>query len=751
MGLEGFIQSGYANARLYEQMYAKYLEDPASVDPSWRVTFENLDKEPEAPTLPSPTPIPQIIGEKEPVRRQAASEAMPELRVYNLIQAYRAHGHLMAKISPIQAKEREEPNELKLSYLGFLESELPEKFPTLGLTKEVFLPLRDIISILKEIYCSDIGIEYMDSPSAELKDWLQRQIEPTRCRVQLSIDQKQMILQHLNKSGLFEWFLQTKYVGQKRFSLEGGETLIPIFAAIIEKGSHLGMREFALGMAHRGRLNVLCNILDKSYSDIFSEFEDFYLPEGMEGSGDVKYHKGFFSEILSASGQRVSITLAPNPSHLESVCPVVEGQVRAWQVKHGDDRLQEKYVPILVHGDAALSGQGVVYETLQMSKLRGYETGGTIHIVINNQIGFTTIPSDGRSTHYCTDIAKTFGCPVFHVNAENPEACIFATNLAVELKQKFHCDVFIDLNCYRKYGHNEGDEPAFTQPLEYALIRNKKSIREIYRDQLFQEGVLEKYMAEELEEEFKRGLKQALKKVKDIEPSAHPLQKKDKKGEDLFVKATTGVSRKTLELCAKAISKIPENFNLHKKLKQLLANRFAMIAENKPIDWGMAELMAYGTLLEEGHHVRISGQDSCRGTFSHRHAVWMDQKEEREYFPLQHISDKQGRFDIYNSPLSEFGVMGFEYGYSVGYRNALVIWEAQFGDFSNGAQTIIDQYLAPGEQKWGQQSNLVLYLPHGYEGQGPEHSSARMERYLTLCGEENMILVSPRRPLRCFT
>jgi 2-oxoglutarate dehydrogenase E1 component len=748
MGLEGFIQSGFANPELYEQMYAKYLEDPGSVHSSWRFVFENFEKEPEAPMLPSPVPIPQKVPEQPLPRPQA--DAMPDIRIYNLIHAYRVHGHLLAKINPIQAKEHPEPDELKLANLGFYESELSMEFPTCGITNEEFLPLRDIITILREIYCSNIGIEYKDRHSPELEHWLQSRIEPSRCQIELSINEKQMILQHLNKSGLFEWFLQTKYVGQKRFSLEGGETLIPIFASIIEKGSQLGMNEFVVGMAHRGRLNVLCNILNKSYENIFSEFEDYYIPEALEGSGDVKYHKGFSSEITSASGEKIKIFLCPNPSHLESVCPVVEGKVRARQTKYNDAELREKYVPILVHGDAALTGQGVVYETMQMSQLRGYETGGTIHIVINNQIGFTTIPEDARSTHYCTDIAKTFGAPVFHVNAENPEACIYATNLAIELRQKFHCDVFIDLNCYRKYGHNEGDEPVFTQPLEYAQIRSKKSIREIYRDQLLHEGVLEKYLAEELEEEFKKGLKEALKKVKEIEPRPHPEEQTDSKEEDLFKKVDSSVPAKTLKDCAKAISKIPSDFNPHKKLKQLIKSREAMIVEGQPIDWGMAELMAYATLLQEGTHIRISGQDSCRGTFSHRHAVWMDQKEEREYYPLKHISANQGHFDIYNSLLSEYAVLGYEYGFSVSYRDALVIWEAQFGDFSNGAQIIIDQYLAPGEQKWGQHSNLVLYLPHGYEGQGPEHSSARMERYLVLCGEDNMTLVNPTTPAQMF-
>ena len=745
MGLDGFIQLGFANAELYEEMYAKFLADPSSVDPSWRLIFNQLEQEPVPPSLPTPKPLPPREVEMPPAEHFPAVEhsSSKQIRVFNLIHAFRLHGHLLAQVNPVFASETPAPRELSLEALGFLDSELSELFPTCGLADEAELPLKDLIAILQEIYCGSIGVEYMDLQNPELETWLQEQVEPSRFKIKLSIDQKQMILQHLNKSGLFEWFLQTKYVGQKRFSLEGGETLIPIIATIIETGSQLGMEEFVLGMAHRGRLNVLCNIFDKTYSTIFSEFEDHYTPDSFEGSGDVKYHKGFTSEIETSSGQKVQLFLSPNPSHLESVSPVVEGHVRGKQRTEPD---QEKVVPILVHGDAALSGQGVVYETLQMGRLRGYSTGGTIHLVINNQIGFTTIPSDSRSTHYCTDIAKAFGAPVFHVNAEDPEACIYATNLAIEIRQRFHCDVFIDIICYRKYGHNESDEPAFTQPLEYQVIRGKKSIRELYRDQLLHEGVLERVLAEELEEEFKRGLQQALKKVKEIIQAPQEPLEIPKKRIDLFKPVKTGVPLKKLKMLTELISEIPEGLTLHRKLKQLVQNRRSMVLDDTPIDWGMAETLAYATLLEEGRHIRISGQDSCRGTFSHRHAVWMDQEQEREYYPLQRVGD----ITIYNSPLSEMSVLGFEYGYTISRPDALVIWEAQFGDFSNGAQVIIDQYISTSEQKWGQKSSLVMLLPHGYEGQGPEHSSGRMERFLTLGGQDNLVIANPTLPAQMF-
>lgn len=743
MTLEELIHSGFANLALIEEMYTKYQVDPWSLDQEWRDIFAQL----EDTYRPSAEPSPE--SEQLAVDRLAPSD----LRIYYLIQAYRTYGHLMAKINPIAINSQEEPWQLRLETLGFSPENLSENFPTNGLLTNSSAPLKDIVKRLQEIYCGNIGVEYTGVQDPQLEQWLQKHIESCRFKIELTIEQKKMILQHLNKSELFEVFLHTKYVGQKRFSLEGSETLIPIMAAVIETGADLGMRKFVLGMAHRGRLNVLSNIMEKSYSQIFSEFEEGYIPHSFEGSGDVKYHKGFSSTITTEHGHKIDVVLAPNPSHLEAVDSVVQGQVRAMQVLKDDEVHKEHVVPILIHGDASIAGQGVVYETMQMYNLPGYSTGGTIHIVINNQIGFTTLPKDGRSTHYCTDIARTFNAPVFHVNAEDPESCVYATNLAVELRQKFHCDVFIDINCYRKYGHNEGDEPAFTQPLEYQVIRKKKAIREIYRDHLISQGILERQMAEVLEEEFKQALQEALTGTRDSEdsPQRETSEKNvSQKESEIFSVIETGVSLNELKEIGQKLSCIPEGFTIHKKLERVVKDRYAMIEGTKSVDWGMGETLAYATLLWDKKHVRISGQDCCRGTFSHRHALWMDQVAEKGYFPLKNLKADQGRFDIYNSFLSEYAVLGFEYGYSIAYPEALVVWEAQFGDFCNGAQIIIDQFLSTGEMKWGQKNGVVLLLPHGYEGQGPEHSSARIERFLTLSGNQNMQVVNPTSPAQLF-
>ncbi len=697
------------NLPLLEDLYEKYLQDPSSIDPSWHPYFDHMD----------------VV---------AYREVSADIRIRDLINAYRTYGHLEAKFNPIEIKSREKSPELSLEHLGFSTSELGETFPTNGLMEHPTATLQEIIDSLRKVYCANIGIEY--TPSEELNAWLQHRFEQ-HPQSSLTIEQKKMLLQHLNKSELFEVFLHTKYVGQKRFSLEGAETLIPMLAAAIDLGSLLGIEDFVLGMPHRGRLNVLCNILDKSYSTIFAEFDEGYIPVSFEGSGDVKYHKGFFSSYETMHGKNVNVSLTPNPSHLESVDPVVEGIARAKQTLKN----KKKVIPVLIHGDAAIAAQGVVYETLQMYNLDGFSTGGTIHFVVNNQIGFTTNPKDGRSTRYCTDIAKAFGAPVFHVNAENPESCVFVTNLAVEIRQKFNCDVFIDLNCYRKYGHNESDEPAFTQPLEYKLIREKRPIREVYRDALIQENILEKKIVDAFEEEFKESL-QTQMAIKNEEKAAKDVIEKTARKPE--------ISKQILLDVTKALSHLPEGFSIHPKLDRLVKERLAMVEEDKPIDWGMAETLAYGTILWEGGNIRISGQDVCRGTFSHRHALWMDQVKEQAYFPLQHLKPNQGRFDIYNSPLTEYAGLGFEYGYSLVSPDDLVIWEAQFGDFCNGAQITIDQYISSGEQKWGHKNSIVMLLPHGYEGQGPEHSSGRMERFLTLCGNNNMRIVYPTLPAQIF-
>jgi len=735
-----FSGVGYANVSIWEQMQERYGSGDVAIDSAWSRFFSQIDS-----SL-------AISATHQP--------AFDDIRVRNLIDAYRTYGHLFANINPIAIHEVAEPWQLQLATWGLSEVLLDTVFPTLGVLEKPTAPLREIIAALRQTYCNKIGIEYMGVQSLALEQWLQQQIEPTRCCIHLSLDEKQMILQHLNRSELFELFLHTKYTGQKRFSLEGGETLIPMLAFILEKGALLGMREFVLGMAHRGRLNVLSNILKKSYTDIFTEFEEWYIPNSIEGGGDVKYHKGFSSTVHTQAGIPVSILLSPNPSHLEAVDPVVEGIVRARQVVRGNGQpLFEEVVPILIHGDAALTGQGVIYETLQFYRLQGYSTGGTIHIAINNQIGFTTLPSDGRSTRYCTDIARAFGAPVFHVNAEDLEGSIYAICLAVELRQKFRCDVFIDLNCYRKYGHNESDEPAYTQPLEYQIIRQKKPIREIYRDELIEQGIVERHVAEALEAEFKQELQRALEQKEALQPSSTCMMVEEKqlRAATLQIDSTeTAVGYDTIYLLAERFCSIPEGFAIHRKLKNLLEERLEMVKRvngketTRLIDWGMGEMLAYATLLEEGTAVRISGQDCCRGTFSHRHALWMDQQREYTYFPLRHLSAGQASFDIFNSPLSEYAVLGFEYGYSLSAAETLVIWEAQFGDFCNGAQVIIDQFIATGEQKWGQKSNLTLFLPHGYEGQGPEHSSARMERFLSLAAKDNITVANPSNPAQLF-
>jgi 2-oxoglutarate dehydrogenase E1 component len=750
------IDFGFANIAFAEEMYAKYQRDPSSVDRSWERVFSEAEKSRSFPTVEKKAEVSEAIDHPQAAQPLGESSSA-DIRVYNLIEAYRTYGHLMAEINPIQTHQVEEPQELKLESHGLAQEDLARLFPSYGIVPESSATLQKIIDTLKAIYCKRIGIEYKGLQTPEVEKWLQDRIEPSLFKVDLSIEQKQRILHQLNKSELLESFLHTKYVGQKRFSLEGGETLIPMLAALIETGAQLGIEELVVGMAHRGRLNVLSNILNKSYTEVFAEFDESYISNSYEGSGDVKYHKGFTAEIQTESGRKVCVDLMPNPSHLEAIDPVVEGETRAKQglIK---DEIHDKIMPILIHGDAAIAGQGVVYETLQLSKLRGYCTGGTLHFVINNQIGFTTLPCDTRSTLYCTDIAKGFGAPVFHVNAEDPEGCVYVTNLAVELRQKFHCDVFIDLNCYRKYGHNESDEPAFTQPLEYQLIRKKKPIREIYRDELIRQGILEHSKAEEMEAEFKKDLQQALVSIKPIEkkeetPSLRSDSDSNAQKDSPSNPIDTSVPQEILKEISGRVCLVPSGFGGHPKLLHLLKERLSMVMDEdptKPIDWGMGETLAYGSLLWEGVNVRISGQDSCRGTFSHRHAMLKDQVQENDYYPLKNLKTEQGTFDIYNSPLSEYAALGYELGYTLGDPEALVIWEAQFGDFANGAQLITDQFLVSGEQKWGQKSGLVLYLPHGYEGQGPDHSSGRIERFLQLAGQNNIRVVNPTLPSQLF-
>lgn len=725
-----------ANLKLLESLYEKWLQNPLSVDPSWQNFFDGMQ-------------FSSNLAKALPPRLESA-----DLRVYYLIQAYRTYGHLMAQCDVIATEAPTLAPELKLENFGLSEGDLSLEFPTGGLLDREKAPLKEIIEALQKTYCRTIGIEYMNLGAVAIEKWVQERIEPN-FPTHLSAEDKIEILKQLNQAEGFETFLHTKYVGQKRFSLEGAETFIPVLHAILSSGGQMGVTDAVIGMAHRGRLNVLANIMGKSYGYIFEEFEDYYTPDLAESTGDVKYHMGFAGTYTAKGGKKVQLLLAANPSHLESVDPVVEGNVRAIQEQKKGASERSAVVPILIHGDAAIAGQGVVYETLTMARLNGYGTKGTIHIVINNQIGFTTLPKDTRSTRYCTDIAKAFGAPVLHVNGEDPEACVAAANLAIQLRQQFNCDVFIDLMGYRKYGHNEGDEPTFTQPLQYQIIRAKKTIREIYRDRLIEQGILSQAQAEEIEKSFHANLSKELEAVK--APKGEPVKLKSrKKGRDLqqlFTPFDTRVEKKTLIDLGEKIAQSPPSINLHPKVQRLLKERENMLAQDPgapSIDWGMGELLAYGSLVTQGTHVRLTGQDVRRGTFSHRHSLYVDQLNASHYFPLSHLSETQAPCDVFNSPLSEMGPLGFEFGYSLMYPKSLVLWEGQFGDFANGAQVIIDQYFSASEMKWGQSTNLTLLLPHGYEGMGPEHSSARIERYLQLCADENLTVANCTTPAQFF-
>ncbi|MBI1306556.1 MAG: 2-oxoglutarate dehydrogenase E1 component [Bacteroidetes bacterium] len=723
-----------------DDLYKQYQADAGSVEFGWRKFFEGFD----------------LAYERNgsATGKSVSDDMIHEINVLRLINdGYRTRGHLFTKTNPVRERRHYAPT-LELKNFGLTEADLDKTFNAgieigIGPAK-----LRDIINHLEETYCGSIGAEFMYMHNTEQKEWLRDKMETSRNRANLSIEQKRRIFQKLNQAVVFENFLHTKYVGQKRFSLEGLETLIPALDSAIEHGSELGVKEYVIGMAHRGRLNVLANIMNKSYEEIFTEFEGKAYQDALF-EGDVKYHLGYSSEIKTTSGDDVKLILSPNPSHLESVDPVVAGLGRAkLDGRYNND--ENKLTPILIHGDASVSGQGIVYETLQMAALPGYRVGGTIHIVTNNQIGFTTNYIDGRTSIYCTDVAKTTKCPVFHVNGDDVEAIIYTIQLAMEFRQKFHSDVFIDLLGYRKYGHNESDEPRFTQPKLYKAIASHANPREIYQDKLAKGGALEIELAKKMEKEFKDLLQEKLNWVREDKPvvshdNPSTSWKQIRKAEraDFFSSPKTSISKATFTKIADKITQIPADFKAFRKVEKLMEDRRTMI-KNGSFDWAMGELMAYGSLLEEGHPVRMSGQDCERGTFSHRHAVLTSEDSETEYVPLANISDKQARFEIYNSLLSEFAVLGFEYGYALSNPNGLTIWEAQFGDFANGAQVIVDQYISSGETKWKRFNGVVMYLPHGMEGQGPEHSSARPERYLQLCATMNMQVINPTTPANLF-
>ncbi len=675
----------------------------------------------------------------------SAEPGVKEERLAQLIRSYRVRGHLIAQTNPLKEEWDYHPD-LDPARYGFTIWDLDRQFYTGGVGEYRRASLRTILELLWDTYCGPVGVEFMHIQDPERRRWIYERLEQTRAQLPLSPEQRRRIYEKLLEAELFEQFLHRRFVGHKRFSLEGGETLLPLLDALLQRAADHNVEHVVLGMAHRGRLNVLANLLGKPFRRIFDEFEGETDPTSFHGSGDVKYHLGARGVYEHpATGKTVQLLLASNPSHLEAVDPVVEGMARALQDQLADHE-RTRVLPILIHGDAAFAGQGIVAETLNLSKLSGYTTGGTVHIIVNNQIGFTTEPVDARSMVYPTDIAKMIQAPIFHVNGDNPEAAIAVALLALEYRMTFREDVVIDLFCYRKYGHNEADEPTYTQPLLYKQIRSHTPVRQLYRSFLLQQGILQEEEDKRLADSFLQRLNAAFAERRPPSPPEAPSQAPS----GLFHPIMTAVPRTELQLVAAALGRVPERFHLHPKLQELLQQR-AGILEHGAIDWATAELLAFGTLLLEGFPVRLSGQDSRRGTFSQRHAVLIDIETEEEYIPLNHILPNQKAFlAIYDSPLSELAVLGFEYGYSTQTLHGLTVWEAQFGDFSNGAQVIIDQFISSGEKKWGQQSNLVLLLPHGYEGQGPEHSSARIERYLQLCAEDNMYVCFPTTPAQYF-
>jgi 2-oxoglutarate dehydrogenase E1 component len=724
--------AGPYNLNAIEQVYRRWRENPASVDESWRLFFEGFD-----------------FGlAQQPTGTTEAQQTA----LIRLIDAYRGLGHLLARLDPLSLPPTSTPA-LELKEFGFTEADLDRTFDTshfLGLRTGT---LRQLVAALRETYCRTLGVEYMHIQDPNSRRWIQERLEPRRSHPEYGRRQKLRILMDLHYAELFERFLHTRYLGQKRFSLEGAETLIPVLDALVEKSANSAIKEIVLGMAHRGRLNVLANIIGKPYTEIFTEFEENYLPNSMAGDGDVKYHVGFSSDRVSAQGNKIHVSLTPNPSHLEAVNPVVEGRVRAKQQFFGD-RAHVQAMALLIHGDAAVAGQGLVAETLNLSQLEGYRTGGTVHVVINNQIGFTTSPTDARSTRYCTDVAKMIEVPIFHVNGEDPEAAVFAAELAVEFRQTFHRDVFIDMYCYRRWGHNEGDEPSFTQPVMYAKILERPSLSEVYTETLLMRGDLAYEETQAIVEEFQLRLDKAQAEVKTA-PQYAGMKGYQGRWKALSPQysagpVATGVPLETLDSVTETLTKAPEGFRLHPKIARMLESRAKDMRQRRPADWGFAEALAFGSLLLEGTPVRLSGQDCRRGTFSQRHAVWYDYRTGQPYVPLEHLGPHQGSFSAFDSLLSEAAVLGFEYGYSLDMPEALVLWEAQFGDFANGAQVIIDQFLVCGTSKWQRDSGLVLLLPHGYEGQGPEHSSARLERFLQLCAEDNIQVCNPTTPAQYF-
>ena len=737
------------NREMIEAAYGQWEQNPASVDVTWQMFFAGAE-------FAGNDVAGKVSGSGPP----GSADMRLQTGVVRLANWYRQCGHFEADLDPLRDPETEpipRSRLLALETYGLSSADLDKTIDaSMYFGMEGPAKFRDLLAALRETYCGTTGVEFMHIDNIDARKWLARRIEPNHSRPKLSQREKLRVLMTLHQAGLFENYLHTKYVGQKRFSLEGGETLVPMLDAIVEAAPGLGVQEIVIGMAHRGRLNVLANVLHKPFEQIFNEFEDQYLPESTkDGDGDVKYHMGFSADIPATGGGSVHVSLSPNPSHLEIVNPVVEGRVRAKQRLFNDTE-RSRGVPLLIHGDAAMAGQGVVAETFNLMNLSGYRTGGTVHIIINNQIGFTTSPRDSRSTQYCSDIAKFVQAPIFHVNGEDPEAATHAARLALEYRQEYKTDVVIDLVCYRRYGHNEGDEPSFTQPLEYKKIKAKKPVHQVYTDRLVATEAITQEVADAIDAQFRQQLDDALKTVKGGPPKSKKMAAFAGRWAGVsnaysHAPADTAVPETVLDRLADQFAAVPEGFHLHPTVKKLYADkRRDDIKARHPLDWGTGEALAFGSLVLEGYPVRLSGQDSRRGTFSHRHSFYVDQETGEAYCPLANLAPDQQQFSVLDSCLSEVAVLGFEYGYSLEDPKSLVIWEAQFGDFANGAQVVIDQFIASGESKWNRASGIVLLLPHGYEGQGPEHSSARLERFLQLCAEDNMQVCNFTTPANLF-
>lgn len=737
--MDKFSSAGNQELAAIEELYQLWLSNPDSVDKSWQQFFLGFEL---ARTNYSPS------------RSTVKSDLIDkEFAILNLIHGYRQRGHLFTKTNPVRSRRKYEPT-LAIENFGLEQKDLETVFQAgneigIGPAK-----LKDIIAHLEATYCRSVGVEFMYMRHPEVVSWLKKKMESTRNSEEYSKEKRKHFFYHLKLAVGFENFIHKKFVGQKRFSLEGGETLIPSLDAVIEKGAELGIEEFVIGMAHRGRLNVLANILEKPYENIFKEYTGKEYTEEIS-QGDVKYHLGYENQVTTDHGNKVKLKLVPNPSHLETVAPIVQGIVRS-QIEKNYNKDFSKAAAIVIHGDAAIATQGVVYETIQMSQLDGYKTGGTIHLVINNQVGFTTNYLEARSSTYCTDVAKVTRSPVFHVNGDDVEALIYTVKLAMEFRQKFQSDVFIDILCYRRYGHNEGDEPRFTQPLLYKTIEKHPNPRDIYADKLNALGVLTLEESKKEVKEFDQFLEGKYSESEKIdkvnirhflvnEYKSYEMPQKD----EFNPNVKTAVPAGKLQAISDKINNLPENLTFFKKVDRIVADRRMMMSDGR-LDWAMAELLAYGTLVAEGHPVRLSGQDSVRGTFAHRHAAFVVEGTDEKYTPLKNVDENQAPFDVFNSPLSEYAVLGFEYGYSLVQPHGLVLWEAQFGDFLNVAQVMIDQYISSAFEKWGMMNGIVLLLPHGYEGQGPEHSSARIERFLQMAAGNNMQIVQPTTPANMF-